>query len=38
MVAVALCCDAGTLVSTTVCYAISTPYAIAATEFLKPDA
>ena len=38
MVAVALRCDAGTLVSTTVYYALSTPYAIAAAQLLKPDA
>jgi len=38
MVAVALRCDAGTLVSITVCYALSTPYAIATTKVLKPDA
>jgi hypothetical protein len=36
--AVAFRCDAGTLVSTTVCYAISTVYATASAHFLKLDA
>jgi hypothetical protein len=36
--AVAFRCNEGTLVSTTACYAISTPYATASVDFLMPDA
>ena len=38
VMAVAFRCDASTLVSTTVCYAIATTYATAIPDLIKPDA